>query len=187
MRQFLVILAVICLTATLTFAESLDENGAPLNTLSNAEKLSGWKLLWDGKSTEGWHGARLDHFPKVGWSMEDGILSVHESGGGEAEHGGDIVTDDLYGSFELSVEFKITPGANSGIKYFVFPKTPNSKGSAIGLEFQVLDISTITSPTLLSSLSGSGDINGVAYNIAYDRVFAAAETNASEFLVFMPQ
>lgn len=139
MRKIAVLFAALLFVTTVAFAQAVDENGAPLNILTAAEKMSGWKLLWDGSTSAGWHGARLDHFPKVGWSMENGVLTVLESGGAEAENGGDIVTDDLYGAFELSVEFKITPGANSGIKYFVFPKTPNSTGSAIGLEFQVLD------------------------------------------------
>ena len=133
------IIAAMCLVASVGLAQPVDENGVLLNTLSFAEKLDGWQLLWDGHSTNGWHGARLDKFPEKGWSMKDGMLTVHESGGGEAEHGGDIVTDQLFGAFELSIEFKITPGANSGIKYFVFPKTPNTKGSALGLEYQVLD------------------------------------------------
>jgi hypothetical protein len=139
MKRILLLTAIVCFLISASFAQSVDENGAPVNKLSFAEEQSGWKLLWDGKTNAGWHGARLDQFPKVGWSMENGNLTVLESGGGEAEHGGDIVTDKLYGAFELSVEFKITPGANSGIKYFVFAKTPNSKGSSLGLEFQVLD------------------------------------------------
>lgn len=125
---------------TLSFAaEQTDENGVPLNTLSTAEKDAGWKLLWDGKTSTGWHGARLDKFPTKGWVIKDGVLTVLQSGGMEAANGGDIVTDKLYSNFELTLEFKLTPGANSGIKYFVFPKQPNQKGSAIGLEYQLLD------------------------------------------------
>jgi hypothetical protein len=116
-----------------------DEAGVPLNMLSLAEKNAGWKLLWDGKTTAGWRGARLDKFPEFGWEIKNGELSVLESGGAESRNGGDIVTENLYGNFELSLEFKLTPGANSGIKYFVFPKQPDQPGSAIGLEYQVLD------------------------------------------------
>ena len=71
--------------------------------------------------------------------MVDGVLTVLESGGGEAEAGGDIITVDPFSSFELKLEFKITPGANSGIKYFVDPELNKGQGSAIGLEFQILD------------------------------------------------
>ena len=132
------VVVFLLIVSALSFAQS-DENGVALNTLSTAEKLAGWKLLWDGSTTNGWRGARLESFPAKGWSMKDGILIVHESGGAESANGGDIITEDIYSAFELTLEFKITPGANSGIKYFVFPKQPNQKGSAIGFEYQVLD------------------------------------------------
>lgn len=109
------------------------------NTLTERQKEEGWKLLWDGKTTEGWRGAKLDEFPEKGWSIKDGVLRVHKSGGGESANGGDIVTKKQYGNFVLSVDFKITNGANSGIKYFVKPDLNKGEGSAIGCEFQILD------------------------------------------------
>lgn len=109
------------------------------NALTPNQQEAGWKLLWDGKSTEGWRGARLDHFPEQGWSIRDGILSVEASGGAESANGGDIVTVDRYGDFVLEVDFMITEGANSGIKYFVDPDLNTGEGSAIGCEFQILD------------------------------------------------
>lgn len=109
------------------------------NTLTEREKQEGWKLLWDGKTSNGWRGAKLDGFPTIGWAMEDGILTVLSSGGGEARNGGDIVTTRKYKNFELEVDFKITKGANSGIKYFVNTGLNKGEGSAIGCEFQVLD------------------------------------------------
>ncbi len=109
------------------------------NTLSEREKKEGWTLLWDGKSSTGWRGARLDRFPKGGWEMADGELTVLESGGRESNAGGDIVSTDTYADFELSVEFNITGGANSGIKYFVDTELNKGEGSAIGCEFQILD------------------------------------------------
>ncbi len=109
------------------------------NTLSEKEEKEGWKLLWDGSTTKGWKGAKLDEFPKKGWLIKNGILSVLSSGGAESAAGGDIVTTDLYGDFELSVDFKITPGANSGIKYYVDTNLNKGEGSSIGLEYQILD------------------------------------------------
>ena len=109
------------------------------NTLTQSEKDNGWKLLWDGKTTDGWRGARLDEFPEKGWKIEDGVLSVLSSGGKESAAGGDIVTKDLYGNFELTADFKLTEGANSGIKYFVDTDMNKGEGSSIGLEYQVLD------------------------------------------------
>ena len=110
------------------------------NTLTAQEKAAGWRLLFDGSTTKGWRNAHADKFPDKGWVVKDGMLSVVESGGAESAHGGDIVTIDEYGDFELKVDVKLTKGANSGIKYFVTEKlgTPG-RGSAIGLEFQLLD------------------------------------------------
>ncbi len=109
------------------------------NTISEKEAAEGWKLLWDGSSSEGWRGAKLDGFPEKGWSMEEGILKVHKSDGGESTNGGDIVTTKPYKNFMLKVDFRITEGANSGIKYFVDTNLNKGQGSAIGCEFQILD------------------------------------------------
>jgi hypothetical protein len=108
------------------------------NTLSPLEKQQGYRLLWDGKTTTGWRGAFKDSFPDKGWEIKDGILSVLPSNGGESTNGGDIVTMDSFAAFELTFDFKFTEGANSGVKYFVDEKYL-SKGSAIGLEYQILD------------------------------------------------
>ncbi len=109
------------------------------NTISDEEKAQGWQLLWDGKTTDGWRGARLKTFPAKGWKIEDGVLKVMKSDGGESTNGGDIVTIKKYKNFELSVDFKITKGANSGIKYFVDTELNKGEGSSIGCEFQILD------------------------------------------------
>lgn len=109
------------------------------NTLSAAEKAAGWRLLWDGKTTDGWRGARLQEFPKGGWTIREGELIVNETGGVESAAGGDIVTCEKFADFELQVDFKITPGANSGIKIFVDTELNKRAGSAIGPEFQILD------------------------------------------------
>lgn len=110
------------------------------NVLTPQEQADGWRLLFDGRTTTGWRNAHAESFPEKGWEVRDGALYVLESGGGEAAHGGDIVTVDEYGDFEFKVDFKLSPGANSGIKYFVTEKvgTPG-RGSAIGLEYQLLD------------------------------------------------
>lgn len=118
------------------------------NTLTSAEKAAGWRLLWDGKTPNGWRSPKSDSFPSKGWQIEDGVLTVLPSDGGEATNGGDIITRERYAKFELTVDFKITEGANSGIKYYVQPNLkpidkntgkPAATGSAIGLEFQILD------------------------------------------------
>jgi hypothetical protein len=108
------------------------------NEVTPYEKKDGWKLLFDGKSSKGWVGAYKDSFPSKGWHIQNGALNVEALGGGEATNGGDIVTREKYKTFDLSFEFKMSPGANSGVKYFVTLSEGN-KGSAIGLEYQILD------------------------------------------------
>lgn len=108
------------------------------NNLSAYEKQNGWRLLFDGKTSNGWTGAYKDSFPGKGWVIKDGMITVQSSSGAESTNGGDIVTKELFSAFDLSFEFKLTTGANSGLKYFV-TLSENNTGSAIGLEYQLLD------------------------------------------------
>lgn len=100
------------------------------NAVADAERAQGWRLLWDGRTTQGWHGAKSPAFPATGWSMADGVLTVLGT------KGGDIVTDAAFSAFELQAEFQLTHGANSGIKYFV---GPGAEGALAGPEYQLLD------------------------------------------------
>jgi hypothetical protein len=131
-------------------AKSAAAAGAP-NTLSAQEKADGWKLLWDGKTTDGWRSPKDDTFPTKSWTIHDGVLTVDkgwDNGEAESQSGGDIITKQRYANFELTADFKTTTGCNSGIKIFVQPNLspidkvtgkPTGVGSAIGLEYQVLD------------------------------------------------
>lgn len=109
------------------------------NKLTENQVREGWRLLWDGRTTAGWQGAKLDGFPEMGWTIKDGILTVEKSGGGESAYGGDIITMEKFRNFILELDFRITEGANSGIKYFVDPELNKGSGSAIGCEYQILD------------------------------------------------
>ena len=114
----------------------------PINTknkLTIKEQKNGWKMLWDGKTAAGWRGAKLTQFPKTGWKINNGDLTLQASNGGESLAGGDIVTTESYGDFELKVDFKLSSGANSGIKYYVDTNINKGPGSSIGLEYQILD------------------------------------------------
>ena len=102
------------------------------NKLTKKEIKAGWQLLWDGKTNTGWRSYNKPAFPATGWEMKDGILSVLPTQA-QAPSGGDIITNTTYRNFELMVDFLYTPGANSGIKYFIDGKTN------IGCEYQILD------------------------------------------------
>ncbi|WP_207534600.1 3-keto-disaccharide hydrolase [Desertivirga arenae] len=109
-----------------------------INSVSQSEKKEGFKLLWNGTNGEGWRAIFKDHFPERGWEMKDGVLTIQPSNGEEQGSGGDIVTANQYSAFILKFDFKLTEGANSGVKYFVTEKEKTDK-SGIGLEFQILD------------------------------------------------
>ncbi|KAB7729137.1 DUF1080 domain-containing protein [Rudanella paleaurantiibacter] len=135
MKSFLIAGLTGLLLTTLIAAEGPQSP----NTLTAKEKREGWKLLFDGKTTKGWRGAYMDKFPAKGWNVEDGTLSIQKSDGSESTNFGDIVTEGEYSNFDLMFEFRLTEGANSGLKYFVVEHKPKPAGSAFGLEFQVLD------------------------------------------------
>lgn len=101
------------------------------NKLTDKEIKDGWKLLWDGKTSTGWRSYNKPGFPATGWEMKDGIMTVMPSQQGKS--GGDIITESTFKNFELSVDFMYTPGANSGIKYFIDGKTN------VSCEYQILD------------------------------------------------
>jgi hypothetical protein len=99
------------------------------NQLSEEEKAGGWKLLFDGKTTHGWHSFKKDTFPAKGWDIGNGWL--HGLGRG----GGDIISDGEYEQFEIQWEWKQAPAGNSGLKYFVL----ETRSSPLGHEYQIID------------------------------------------------
>ncbi len=149
------------------------------NALTPLQKEEGWKLLWDGKSSEGWRGAKLESFPEKGWSIEEGLLTVEKSGGGESAHGGDIVTIKKYKDFILEVDFKITKGANSGIKYFVDPDLNTGAGSAIGCEFQILD--DRNHPDAKKGVAGNRTVASLYDLIKADALFYGQDNREKRF------
>jgi hypothetical protein len=110
-----------------------------VNQLTENEIRKGWRLLWDGKTSDGWKIANGKEFPEKGWIMDNGVLSVLGLRENDKKVGGDIETLDEFGNFELELECMLTEGANSGIKYFVVNDPKKGKGSGLGPEFQLLD------------------------------------------------
>ena len=103
--------------------------GGTPNQLSEEEKAAGWKLLFDGQTLRGWHGFKKKSFPEKGWAVEDGWLHCQGKGGG------DLLSDNAYGDFELEWEWKQEPKGNSGVKYFVNEK----RDQPLGHEYQMID------------------------------------------------
>lgn len=109
-----------------------------VNTLSSTEKKEGWKLLFDGKTTKGWH-TYLQKEVSPAWKVVDGALELDPEAKKSGAPGGDLVTDGEYENFELSVQWKISEGGNSGI-IFMSHEDPEYKQTYLtGPEMQVLD------------------------------------------------
>ncbi len=118
------LLFVVLLVCGVSFAATAQEH----NTLTKKERKAGWQLLWNGRDLSGWKSNSPNGDMNKGWKAVDGELVIMAGSGA-----GDIITEKRYHDFELSIDFKITEGANSGIKYFI------GENGSIGCEFQILD------------------------------------------------
>ncbi len=115
------------------FALVGDARAADQNTLTAEEKAAGWQLLFDGQTTQGWRGYKRQGMPES-WRVENGsLLARRESG----KSSGDIITVNQFDNFELSFDWKMTPGNNSGVIYRATEE--HSEVWQSGPEFQVLD------------------------------------------------
>src|SRR5436189_1337616 len=110
MRSFFASL-VACTVVSLGSRAADNSADTKANVLTDAEKAAGWKLLFDGKSLDGWHGFKKKEAPKAGWIIEDGWLKCVANG-----HGGDLVSADEFDDFEFSWDWRIPAKANNGIK-----------------------------------------------------------------------
>lgn len=138
------ILLAIALTASGLSALDVTSSLPSLpNTLTESEQAQGWRLLWDGNSTDGWRSVKDETFPSNKWEISNGVLTVCAANDPLSVGGGSIITHERFSSFELVADFKLTPGANSGIKYFVQsnvdPDDRTGAGPSVGCEFQILD------------------------------------------------
>lgn len=118
---------------------SVGEGSTPLAGVSTVaglnENAEGWETLFDGENTDKWVGINRDQFPEEGWAVDNGTLFLAGAGGGN------IITREKYGDFDLVFEFNYTPGANSGVKYFV-TDLKNKKSGKFGMngpEYQIID------------------------------------------------
>lgn len=108
------------------------------NQLTGAEKAAGWRLLFNGETFDGWRGFHNDKLP-AGWAVEDGCIKKVPAQGELGRAGGDLITVDQFDNFEFSVEWKLSKGGNSGIKYLISESLPPTGKSGVSFEYQVLD------------------------------------------------
>ena len=140
MLRGLPIVSVSCvfagLLAVASVARAADEPEAKPNTLTKEEKKAGWKLLFDGKSLKGWRGYKMKK-PPAAWKVSDGLLTFENKAGDEAAGGGDLITQAQYDSFELTLDWRISAGGNSGVMYHV--SESEDRPWKTGPEMQILD------------------------------------------------
>ena len=141
------------------------------NTLTPPERAAGWRLLFDGRTLAGWRGVGYDSVPTAHWVVLNGSIKKVASGDvprvadGRPLVGGDLMTVDSFADFELQFEWKVTSGANSGVKYNVSEAMSMAQGgagtqggpthSALGFEYQVLDDARHEDGKLPSHRSGT--------------------------------
>src|SRR5437588_13091097 len=131
-RFSLLLIAVLAGTAS---AQTKSASVAAPNQLTAAERAAGWRLLFDGHTLTGWRGLGYDSVPTAHWVVVDGMIRKIASGkvprvaDGRPLNGGDLMTVDTFGDFEFTWEWKVTPGANSGVKYNVSEELSISQGS----------------------------------------------------------
>ncbi|MEX2580004.1 MAG: DUF1080 domain-containing protein [Verrucomicrobiales bacterium] len=107
------------------------------NTLTEAERQAGWRLLFDGKSIDGWRTYKEGGTIGEGWKVEDGLLKKQRD-----VKGGDVMTEETFEDFEFSWEWKLEEKGNNGVKYFIIPE----RGGAVGHEYQMIDDAIVNKP-----------------------------------------
>jgi hypothetical protein len=121
---------IFILVAASLILQSADGTRSTQNQLTAAEQAAGWRLLFDGRTLDRWRGYRRDTLPDAGWEIKDGTLRTVAK-----VKGADIITRQSFTDFELSWEWRVAPGGNNGVKYFVTEDRPQSPGH----EYQMID------------------------------------------------
>jgi hypothetical protein len=126
MLQFM---PIVLLALSLALQSAVAAGPAP-NTLTAAEKAAGWQLLFDGQMLDAWRGYRRETQPDAGWQIKDGTVQTVAK-----VKGTDLITRKKFNDFEFAWEWRVAPGGNNGVKYFVTEERPQSPGH----EYQMID------------------------------------------------
>ena len=158
------------------FMPRLFQASAPANALTSEEKAGGWRLLFDGRTTAGWRSFDAAVTGKGPWTVEDGCLQRSPAGSGDAQGGGDIVSEEKFSDFDLRWEWRVGPRGNSGIKYLV----TDTRAKPIAHEYQMLDDAAYVGQAKEAQQTGS------FYDVlppSVDRRRATGEWNQSRIVV----
>lgn len=164
MKRFLTLGSIAVILTVIAFSckkseqkeETMAETSTPqVNALSDDEKAAGWELLFNGTDLNGWKRYNHDTIGPL-WSVKDGMIVCDGTGLGEGSaNGGSLMTIKQYGNFELSAEWKVSPGGNSGIIYHVIEKPEYKHDYESGPEYQILDDAGWKDPLTDAQKAGS--------------------------------
>jgi hypothetical protein len=135
-RHFCGAAALATLLAVVTAFPNARRGDQPApNRLTEEEKRAGWSLLFDGSTLDGWRGYKRPDAAGTRWRVEAGLLTVPANDGKDTRGALDLIATETYDHFELTFEWRVAEGANSGVKYFVL----EDRDAAIGHEYQIID------------------------------------------------
>ncbi len=168
MQQFI---PIVVIGLSLVLQSNAATNTAA-NTLTAAEEAAGWQLLFDGRTLDAWRGYRRDALPESGWEIKDGTLRTIAK-----VKGGELITRKTFNDFEFVWEWRVAPGGNNGVKYFVTEERPQSPGH----EYQMIDDAGY--PGKLSANHHTADFYDVLPATADKPTRPAGEWNTSRIIV----
>jgi len=169
------------LVAAVTLAAACAHHGTA-GAVAAANPADGWRPLFDGRTFAGWRGLGVPNVPAGHWRVVDGAIekvatkNVPAGPDGKRPPGGDIMTDETFGDFELAWEWKVTPGANSGLKYNVSEELSGGR-EAVGFEYQMIDDDRHPDGKLIRHKTG--DLYDLISSNANKHVNPVGEWNAS--------
>jgi hypothetical protein len=156
------ILSLIFISICLVITQAQDNPGkVKPGQLAKSGTNGAWQSLFDGKTLNGWRGFHSDK-PPEGWVIEDGCIKKVSAEGQLGRSGGDLITDAQFSNFELELEYKISKGGNSGIKYLISESLPATGRSGVSFEYQVLDDES--HPDAKAGIAGNR-LSGAVYDL----------------------
>jgi hypothetical protein len=123
------------------------------NTLTAKEKVEGWQLLFDGKDLKGWH-SYLENKPGPDWQVQNGTIVLNKNNKSTYKDYADLTSDDEYENFDLKVEWKMEPCANSGVMFYVHESSEFKNTYESGPEMQIADLACNDDGRILKCRAG---------------------------------
>jgi hypothetical protein len=145
-KHFHYLIIILCFLPNISFCQTL-------NTLSASEKAEGWQLLFDGNDLKGWH-SYLEKEPGKAWQVQNGMIMLNKDSKSVYKDFADLVTDDEFENFDLKMEWKMEPCANSGVMFYVHESPEYKDTYESGPEMQIADLACNDDGRILKCRAG---------------------------------